>query len=151
MRKIVSTSIIVLIIDQLLKLVIKLNLKELESIVIIPKFFSITLAYNSGAAWSILANERFFLIIISIIFLTLIYYYIKNNESVNKYESIGYGVLIGGILGNLIDRITLGYVVDYLSFNIFNYNYPIFNFADICIVVSIFFLVLGEVIGWKSK
>ena len=53
-----------------------------------------------------------------------------------------YGILIGGILGNLFDRIKFGSVIDYLDFKIFNYNFPIFNFADMCIVVSIFLLLI---------
>ena len=62
-------------------------------------------------------------------------------ENIKKYETILYPVLLGGILGNLFDRIIFGYVIDYLSFNFFGYEYPVFNFADMAIVVSIFGLL----------
>lgn len=61
-----------------------------------------------------------------------------------------YGILLGGIIGNLIDRIIYGYVIDYLNFNIFGYNFPVFNFADICIVISIFIIIIEILKGDKN-
>ena len=68
------------------------------------------------------------------------------NKNLGRKEWITYGILLGGIIGNLIDRIKTGAVIDYLDFTFFGYPYPIFNFADICIVVSILglFLIIRE-------
>ena len=75
---------------------------------------------------------------------------IKNNVKLKNIDKIIYGVLLGGIIGNLIDRVLYGYVIDYLSFNIFGYSFPIFNFADICIVLSMIGLIIWSCIGGKN-
>ena len=62
-----------------------------------------------------------------------------------------YSLLIGGILGNLFDRIIYGYVVDYLDFYFFNYNFPIFNIADICIVCSVVLIIIDTLRGGKGE
>ena len=76
-------------------------------------------------------------------------------KNVKKYESILYPILLGGILGNLYDRVVLGYVIDYLSFNFFGYSYPVFNLADMAIVISIigilFFGIKDDVNENKSR
>lgn len=66
----------------------------------------------------------------------------------DKFLQFCYGTLLGGIIGNLLDRLLRGYVVDFLSFKLFNYNYPVFNVADVFIVVSIILIVLFYFVGW---
>ena len=115
----------------------------IESIVIIKNFFNLTYVENTGAAFSILENNTIFLILITFVTLFLIYKFLLKNKEFNKLEIITYSLLIGGIIGNLIDRIVYGYVIDYLEFIILNRHMPIFNFADICIVIgTILFLIL---------
>lgn len=142
MKKILTTSFICILIDQIIKIIITTNLKFTESINVIKNFFRITYLRNNGAAFSILSGNRIFLILITLIALLIIYIFLIKNKNINKIETICYGTLIGGIIGNLIDRVRLGYVIDYLDFNIINYNYPVFNFADICIVVSAILLLI---------
>ena len=142
MKKILTTSFICILIDQIIKIIITTNLKFTESINVIKNFFRITYLQNNGAAFSILSGNRIFLILITLIALLIIYIFLIKNKNINKIEAICYGTLIGGIIGNLIDRVRLGYVIDYLDFNIINYNYPVFNFADICIVVSAILLLI---------
>ncbi len=142
MKKILTTSFICILIDQIIKIIITTNLKFTESINVIKNFFRITYLQNNGAAFSILSGNRIFLILITLIALLIIYIFLIKNKNINKIETICYGTLIGGIIGNLIDRVRLGYVIDYLDFNIINYNYPVFNFADICIVVSAILLLI---------
>ena len=136
MKKSLIILFICLFIDQLIKNII-INVMEIgSSIIIIKNFFSITLVMNSGAAFSILSSSTFLLILISLGALLFIFKYISK-DNLSNYEYVLYGVLSGGICGNLFDRIVHGSVIDYLDFNFFGYNFPIFNFADMLIVISI--------------
>ena len=83
---------------------------------------------NEGAAWSIFSGQRIILILIGLISLYFINKYIKDFKE-NKRNILAFGLLIGGIVGNLLDRMFLGYVRDFLDFKIFGYDYPIFNLA----------------------
>ena len=65
-----------------------------------------------------------------------------NKEEINKIESISYGMIIGGIIGNLFDRIIYSYVIDFLDFRIFGYHYPVFNLADSFIVIGIIMMII---------
>ena len=120
-------------------------MEPLQSIKVIPKFFYLTYAQNSGAAWSILSNGTTFLAILSLIAFIAIGTYIKKMKDIKKLQVIGFSLLLGGILGNFIDRVFYGYVIDYLDFYILGYDYPIFNFADITIVVGAIILMIGSV------
>ncbi len=135
-------TLICTLIDQIVKIIIVGTMTTHSSYSIIPNFFSITYVENDGAAWSIFSGNRIFLIIISLIALILIYLYFIKNKNMNKFEFINYSILLGGIIGNLLDRIKYGKVIDYLDFKIFNYDFPVFNFADMCIVISIILLVI---------
>ena len=147
MKKILPITIIVLLLDQLVKITVINNMNLFDSINIINDFLSITYVRNTGAAWSILSGSTLLLILISIIALVAIYLYFIKDKKLNKLENISYGLLMGGILGNLIDRIIYGYVIDYLDFRIINYDFPIFNIADICIVISIILIGITLIVG----
>jgi signal peptidase II len=125
------------ILDQVIKYIITSNINLNTSHVIINNFFSLTYVHNIGAAWSILAGNRFLLIAIGIITLGVLYYFFVKNKKISLFEMLTYGILAGGILGNLVDRIVWGYVRDYLHFTPFGYQFPIFNLADIFIFTSI--------------
>lgn len=150
MKKILSISIVCLILDQLFKYIVVSNIDLYHGITIIPNFFSIFHIRNTGAAWSILEGNRILLIVMSLFALLVIYLFFIRNKELDYLESICYGILVGGILGNLSDRIIFGYVVDYLKFDIFNYHFPIFNFADICIVLSVVFMFIFLLRGEKK-
>ena len=141
-KKFLTISFFLTFFDQIIKLIVTNFLKLGNSITIIPSFFKLTYVQNEGAAWSIFEGNRIFLILVSLVSLILIYFFLIKNKQLKQIESISYSILIGGLFGNLIDRISLGYVIDYLDFTIFNYPFPIFNFADICIVISVFLLLL---------
>ena len=141
-KKVIFIAIFLLVIDIITKLVVDNILGLLESKIVISNFFQITKVYNYGASWNILRGHRLLLILITFLMLTLIFSYQKKFV-VNKRNTIAFGLLYGGIIGNLIDRILYGYVIDFLDFNLFGYNYPVFNFADICIVCGIFLLIIA--------
>ena len=145
MTSILILTLIFTSLDQALKIIIDNHLMLGESVKIIPNFFNITIAHNTGAAWSILNNKSIFLILIGIIALIIVYFCFIKNKNLKKLDIILISMLISGILGNLIDRIRLGYVIDYLDFNLFGYDYPIFNLADILIVLSIIILVIKSI------
>ncbi len=145
-RKIFLVAVITLIIDQITKILIGIFFSLNERVILIKNFFSIHYIENYGAAWSLFSNKVEFLILISLIAIFIIYRYMYNFKQ-NKRNNIAFGLIIGGIVGNLIDRVFLGYVRDFLSFKIFSYNYPIFNFADIFIVIGVFLLIIAILKG----
>ncbi len=140
-KKITIWSLLWIGIDQILKVLVANFIPFQKEIEIIPNFFYLTNVHNEGAAWSILSGNLWLLIGIAIFVLIGIYYFLIKNNHFTKMETFLYSLLIGGIVGNLLDRILYGYVVDYLSFIFGSYYYPIFNFADMMIVVSIVLLV----------
>lgn len=141
-NKVYLTSVIVLLIDQIVKLLIKTNMSLNEEISIIPNFFSIQYLKNTGAAFSILENQTILLAITSIICISVIIYYLKKEENLTTAMYLSFGLVLGGILGNLIDRIVYQGVIDFLSFQIFNYNFPVFNIADIGITIGVLLLII---------
>ena len=145
MKKFYIISLISFFLDRIIKILI-ISLK-IGRIAIVDGIFAITPAHNYGAAWSILYGHRWLLIIISIILLIGLYFVLIRNKKMSKYEEVTFGLLIGGIFGNLVDRIIYGYVIDYLEFNIFGYNFPIFNLADSLIVISIVMLIIDVIRG----
>ena len=151
-QKIFNITAIILIIDQIIKIIIRSNLNEYQEIKIIKNFFSITLLKNTGAAFSILKNSTLLLIIISVLFILLISKYIKKEEkNLTKLDVYSYGIILGGIFGNLLDRIIHKGVIDYLSFRFFSYYFPVFNFADICITVGIALLIISTIVNEKKQ
>ena len=122
-----------------------------QSITVIPNFFSITLIGNTGAAFSILSSNTLLLIVISVVVLNLIYFFLIKGKKLNDFEQISYGLLIGGIIGNLIDRALHMQVIDYLDFTFFGYNFPVFNLADIAIVISMVFIGIQVIKGDKNE
>ena len=144
-------SFICIIIDQMIKFVINNNIDLYDQNTIIDNFFNLTNVRNYGAAWSILTGSRIMLIIVTILIMIGLYYFFIRKEKLKKYEKVIYGFLYGGIIGNLIDRIFRGYVIDYLEFYIFGYNFPVFNLADILIVISMFFIIISVIKGDKDE
>ncbi|KXB58581.1 signal peptidase II [Gemelliphila asaccharolytica] len=140
---IVVISIILVLIDQISKKIIELNYNIGDSKEIIKNFFYITSHRNRGAAWGILQNSRYLFLFITILFLFLLFFYIYKNKVLLKINDyVMFSLIIGGALGNFLDRIIKGEVIDFLDFHIFGYDFPIFNLADTFICLGIFLLAL---------
>ena len=154
-EKIYSIACILLIIDQVVKLLIKTNMHLLNEIKIIPNFFSLYYIENEGAAFSILGGARIILILVGVIALFILDGFINREKKISKLGVISLGMIIGGILGNMIDRILYGVVIDYLAFDLFNYSAPVFNIADIAITVGILLFIVdvfrSDLDGNKSR
>lgn len=144
-------SVIIFIIDQIVKLCVGFFIPLNTSITVFKNLFYISDVHNYGAAFSILYGNRIFLIIVSVLTLILVYHFLLKNKKFSWMDISIYSLLIGGILGNLFDRIIYGYVVDYLDFYFFNYNFPIFNIADICIVCSVVLIIIDTLRGGKGE
>lgn len=140
---IIILSLIFFFIDYVSKYVIINNLPLGISKKVINNFFYITHINNEGAAFSILNGKTIFLIIISIIIIVMLINYVRKNSIKDKLSVVSISLVIGGSLGNLLDRITKGYVIDFLDFHIFGYNFPIFNIADTFITVGVFLLFIS--------
>lgn len=145
-ERIYSIACIFLIIDQLIKILIKTKMNLLQEITIIPNFFSIYYIENEGAAFSILQNKTIFLIVISIICIMLIDRYLSKAKDLTKLTRISFGMLLGGMIGNLIDRLLYGTVTDYLAFNFFSHSFPVFNFADIGITIGVLLIIVMTIL-----
>lgn len=150
LKKIIPFSFIIFLFDRFIKFIITSNINLNTSIIVIKNFFNITYVRNYGAAFSILYGNRIFLIFVSLVAVFLIYLFFIKGKNFNKIDIIIYSLLFGGIFGNLFDRIVYGYVIDFFDFYIFNYNFPIFNIADVCIVVSMFLIILDSIRGEKN-
>lgn len=150
MKKIILISILTLIIDIFTKQIVLNTLIEDQSITIIKDFFSITFAKNTGVAFSFLEGRIPFIIIMTTIVIFFILKYLKTT-TINKYESICYGLIIGGAIGNLIDRIIYGYVIDFFDFNLLGYSFPIFNLADTAIVIGVIILFILSLIESRNQ
>ncbi len=151
-KKMLLITVGCVILDQLVKMIITANLSVYSSITIIPNFFYLTNAHNIGAAWSILSGYRIILIMIGIMVLFALYYFFVKNKKLTLFETISYGILAGGILGNLIDRILWGYVIDYLRFNIIGYDFPIFNLADSMIFIGVAMITIKSIeVDYRCK
>ncbi len=144
-EKIYSIGCCLLIIDQVVKLLIKSNMKLLDEVVIIPHFFSIYYVENKGAAFSILGGATLLLVLVGFVALFILDKYISKEEYFSKLGVFSLGMIMGGIVGNLIDRLLYGSVIDYLSFSIFNYSFPVFNIADIGITIGVFIYIIDYI------
>ena len=94
-----------------------------------------------------LSGNKVFIITLSLCLTFILIYYLKKDVKQNnngKLNSIAYGLLFGGIIGNLFDRLVRGVVIDYISFNIFGYRFPIFNIADITIIIGVILMILSS-------
>ncbi len=141
---------LVLLFDQIVKIIVNNCMTLYDEIKIIPNFFSIYYVKNTGAAFSILEDNTNLLIFITIIFILILNRYIKKEE-ITKFSSYSLGLILGGMFGNLIDRIIHAGVIDYLSFDIFNYSFPVFNIADIGITVGVTLMIIEMLLEKKRK
>ena len=132
-----SLSIFIILIDQFTKYLMFYNKK-----LFINKDFLLFKLYfvkNYGAAFNIFSGSRIFLSLISILFSILLIYLILRKNTLNSFDLYSYSFILGGTIGNGLDRIYRGFVVDFINLNII--NFPVFNIADISINIGFIFLL----------
>jgi signal peptidase II len=130
-------AVIMIILDQWTKYLVIENMTIGESIPIIDNIFYLTSHRNPGAAWGILQGQMWFFYIVTLIVVGIIIYYIERYAKTNRLLGISLGLVLGGAIGNLIDRVRFQEVVDFVDVYIFSYDYPIFNIADSSLVVGV--------------
>ena len=149
-RNILFLSSGLLVIDQLIRLFVMNTMYLYQNIKLIPNFLYITYVENDGGAISIFSGGRWFFIIIAIITLILLFKFILEDTKISKFDTICYSLVTSGIVGNLIDRLFHGKVIDYIDFHLFGYDAPVFNFADVCIVIGALMIVYILVVKGDS-
>jgi signal peptidase II len=137
----------IVLLDQFLKAYIVATMRLHESIPVIEGYFNITYVKNPGAAFGFLSNaspqfRSLFLISVTVIAIVLILYFISKNTSKEVFLTFSLSLILGGAVGNLIDRIRFGAVTDFLDFYISSYHWPAFNVADSAISLGALVLVV---------
>lgn len=122
------------LVDQIIKWWTVNNIDLYETVYTNP-ILSLTNIRNNGAAWSILEGKMWFFIVVTLIALTILPYVLYKNREKTKWLTVGLSLIIGGTIGNFVDRIRFGYVVD--MFQVEFFNFPIFNFADVSLVIGV--------------
>ncbi|MCK4917291.1 MAG: signal peptidase II [Candidatus Omnitrophica bacterium] len=139
-------TILVFLLDYLIKNYLRLNF-SFQSLPIIKNIFHITIVFNEGAAFGMLRGKTHLLIVIGIIFLSIFYLILKSEKNKSLLFFAASGMIFGGAISNLYDRIVLGFVVDYLDFRI----WPVFNLSDTCISVGAGLLILQSIHKHKKN
>lgn len=139
-------SIILIVLDQWTKHIAIQNLQMRESVTFIDGFWDWTLAHNTGAAFSFLADSgewaHWFFVVMKIAVSAVLVVLLSRMPSRQWRDALPYSLIIAGALGNLIDRFRFGYVIDFIEWYYRDYHWPVFNIADSCIVAGAIVLIL---------
>ena len=130
---------VLVIIDQIIKYFISAFLQPVGSVSVIDNIFSLTYVENKGVAFGMFSDMRWIFVALTSILLVIIIFYMFKKRPKGKFFYVCSALIIGGGIGNLIDRIFYGYVIDYLSLSFFP---PVCNFADYCITAGTIMLVI---------
>lgn len=135
-------ALFVIALDQLTKWLIVKNFELGESVKVIEDFLYITSHRNKGAAWGILQGQMWFFYIITVIVIIGIIYYMQKAAKGKWLLGVSLGLMLGGAIGNFIDRVFRKEVVDFVNTYIFGYDFPVFNVADASLVVGVAMLMI---------
>lgn len=152
----VLIAAVVVILDQLSKWWVVGAFQLHESLAVIPGFFDLTFVVNTGAAFGILAGEQniwrhLFFVSMTLVALVLLGLAFRQYRHGGKCYVVGLGLISGGALGNLIDRLRFGHVIDFLDFSIKGYHWPAFNVADSAISVGVALFMLAAFLETKRE
>ena len=136
------------ILDQLTKWIVVNSMELYESIVLIEKIFSFTYIPNYGAAWGMFSNHRWIFMVITSAALVIMPIILYRYRKTHALFSLSLSLFIGGAIGNMIDRVFVGYVVDFLEFTFI--DFPVFNVADICVVFGAIIMIVYAIFFDKT-
>lgn len=142
--------VILTLLDQWTKSLVVHHLKDQSDIILIPGVFQLHYLENHGAAFGILQNQRIIFVILTIIYLAAVFWFLHRCPKNGRYTLLRIiaSVLTAGALGNFIDRLRLGYVVDFFYFSLI--NFPVFNVADIFVVISFIGIAVSILFIYKD-
>ncbi|WP_160034251.1 signal peptidase II [Paenibacillus sp. An7] len=145
-------ALIVFLVDQGSKWLVKTNMDLGQEISVIGDFFYITSHRNRGAAFGILQDQRWFFIVVTIIVVVALVWYIQKIKSQpDKLLPLALSLVLAGAIGNFLDRLLMGEVVDFFKFNFGSYTFPIFNVADSAIVVGVALIILDTLLESRRE
>lgn len=145
-------ALFVFIVDFITKKLIAERLEIGEQISVIGNFFLITSHRNRGAAFGILQEQRTFFIIITVVIVAAIVWYMQSIRGSRQSVLLtGLGLVLGGAVGNFLDRLLYGEVVDFFQFNFGSYTFPIFNVADSAICCGVALIILDTLLSMKDE
>ncbi|MEH7415470.1 signal peptidase II [Neobacillus drentensis] len=147
-------AIFVILLDQFTKWLIVNNMLLGESIPIINNVLYITSHRNRGAAWGILQGQMWLFYVITIVVIVGIIFYLQKAARGKMLLGVSLALMLGGAIGNFIDRVLRKEVVDFIHTYIFNYNFPVFNIADSSLVIGVILLMIQMLLderGSKEK
>ena len=155
MMRFLWLSLAVILLDQVTKLWIDGSFTLHERVPVIAGFFDLMLAYNEGAAFSFLANQdgwqRWFFALLSSVISIVLLVWLRRLPLSHRWTALAISLVIGGAIGNLIDRVAYGHVVDFLLFYIDPWYWPAFNIADSAISVGVVTLIITELFDLDRK
>ena len=143
-------ALFVIAIDQISKWLIVKNMEFGTSIPIIDNVLYITSHRNRGAAWGILEGKMWFFYVITVVFVGFIVFYMKKYAKTDKLLGVSLGLILGGAIGNFIDRVFRQEVVDFIHVYIFSYNYPVFNIADSALCIGVVLIIIQTLLEGKK-
>ena len=135
-------ALVIIALDQITKAIIVNKMELGESIQVIENFLYITSHRNPGAAWGILAGKMWFFYIVTVVVIIALVFYIQKMAKTHMLVGVALALMLGGAIGNFIDRILHQEVVDFIDTYIFGYNFPIFNVADSALTVGVALLII---------
>lgn len=142
--------VLIIALDAITKTLSSTLLAYGQRVEVIKDFFWLTNVHNTGAAWSLFAGQRTFFIVISIIAIVMMVIFFVKSESKQHLYRLAILVLFAGTMGNFMDRLLLGYVRDFLSFNTFGYMFPVFNVADMALNIGVGLMILEAFLEGKQ-
>ena len=147
----IIVSLFLAALDQLTKYFVVKNFELGQQRKVIGDAVVLTYIRNTGTAWSLLSGKTILLLIVTVIVMALLVYIYNNIITYDRYNIVRYLIMavMGGAIGNMIDRVRLQYVVDFIYFKII--NFPVFNVADIFVTVSIFILMILFIFKYKTE
>lgn len=154
MLRLLWLSLVVVVLDQWSKYWIVANFREYEVLTVWP-VFNLTLVYNTGAAFSFLSDaggwQRWFFVTVAVLVSLVMVIWLARLQPRERWTALGLALVVGGAVGNLIDRVVLGKVVDFLQWHWQDWYWPSFNLADSAITLGVILLLIDGLFGARPQ
>jgi signal peptidase II len=144
-------AVIVIAVDQFTKYLVVKHMELYEQIPVIDGFFYLTSHRNSGAAWGMLQGKMGFFYAITLLVIVGVIYYLHKFGKNNRLFAVALALILGGAIGNFIDRLFHQEVVDFFDFIIFGYDFPIFNIADSALTIGVILVIIVTLVEEKKQ